>query len=122
MSIPDSLHTMDPIYLYMVHSEDPSLGSQITLVLAPTGYIADTPGPAILGLPSSEKLAVVKMNCAITIRQPCTHPPPVSTTVTTNKPATASEAAKPIRSTDDLIKEFPDWFQGIGQFPSEYKI
>ena len=82
----------------------------------------DTPGPAILGLPSSEKLAVVKMNCAITVRQPCTHPPPVSTTAATNKPATVPEAAKPIRSTDDLIKEFPDWFQGIGQFPSEYKI
>ena len=39
-------------------------------------YIADTPGPAILGLPSSEKLAVVKMNCAITVRQPNTHPAP----------------------------------------------
>ena len=85
-------------------------------------YVVDTPGPAILGLPSSEKLAVVKMNCAITIRQPCTHPPPVSTTVATNKPATAPEAAKPIRSTDDLIKEFPDQFQGIGQFPGKYKI
>ena len=27
-------------------------------------YVADTPGPALLGLPWSEKLAVVKMNCA----------------------------------------------------------
>ena len=77
-------------------------------------YIADTPGPTILGLPSSEKLAVVKMNCAITVRQPSTHPAPVSTTAATTKPATAHEAAKSIRSTDDLIKEFPDWFQGIG--------
>ena len=85
-------------------------------------YVADTPGPTILGLPSSEKLAVVKMNCAITVRQPCTHPAPVSTTAATNKPATAPEAAKPIRSTDDLIKEFPDWFQGTDQFSSEYKI
>ena len=85
-------------------------------------YIADTPGPTILGLPSSEKLAVVKMNFAITVRQPSTHPTPVSTTVATTKPATALEAAKPIRSTDDLIKEFPDQFQGIGQFPGEYKI
>ena len=31
-------------------------------------YVAEIPGPAILGLPSSEKLAVVKMNCAITVR------------------------------------------------------
>ena len=85
-------------------------------------YIADTPGPAILGLPSNEKLAVIKMNCAITVRQPGTHPAPVSTTVATTKPATAHEAAKSIRSTDDLIKEFPDWFKGIGRFPSKYKI
>ena len=85
-------------------------------------YIADTPGPTILGLPSSEKLAIVKMNCGISVRQPGTHSAPVPTTAATNKPATAPEAAKPIRSTDDLIKEFPDQFQGIGQFPSEYKI
>ena len=85
-------------------------------------YVADTPGPAILSLPSSEKLAVVKMNCAITVRWPSTHPAPVSTTVATTKPATAPEAAKSIRSTDDLIKEFPDWFKGIGRFPSKYKI
>ena len=83
-------------------------------------YVADTPGPAILGLPSSEKLAVVKMNCAITVRQPSTHP--ASTTAATNKPATASEAAKPIRSIDDLINEFPDRFKGIGRFPGENKI
>ena len=36
MSVPDSLHAMDPIYLYMVHSEDPSFGSQIGLVCTPT--------------------------------------------------------------------------------------
>ena len=103
----------------MVHSVDPSLGSQITLALDPHRvksywYVVDTPGPTILGLPSSGKLAVVKMNCAITVRQPSTHPTPVSTTADMNKPVTAPEAAKPIRSTDDLIKEFLDQFQGIG--------
>ena len=36
-SVPDSLPTMDPIYLYMVHSVGPSPGSQIALVLDPTG-------------------------------------------------------------------------------------
>ena len=80
------------------------------------------PSPTILGLPSSEKLAVVKMNCAILVRQPGTHPAPVSTTVATTKPATVPEAAKSIRSTDDLIKEFPDQFKGIGRFPGKYKI
>ena len=36
-SAPKSPPIMDPIYLYMVHSVAPSLGSQITLVLDPTG-------------------------------------------------------------------------------------
>ena len=85
-------------------------------------YVTDTPGPAILGLPSSEKLAVMKMNCAIMVRQPGTHPAPVPTTAATTKPATAPETAKSIRSNDDLINEFPDRFKGIGRFPSKYKI
>ena len=37
MSVPDSLPTVDPIYLYLVHSLGPSLGSQTTLALNPTG-------------------------------------------------------------------------------------
>ena len=85
-------------------------------------YDADTPGPAILGLPSSDKLAVMKMNYAITVRWPSTHPTPVSTTAATTKPATAPKAAKSIRSTDGLINEFPDQFKGIGRFPGKYKI
>ena len=36
-SVPDSPPTMDPISLYMVHSMGPSLGSQTTLALNPTG-------------------------------------------------------------------------------------
>ena len=88
-------------------------------------HLTDTTGPVILGLPSSEKLAVVKMNCAITVMQPGTKPPclvPASTTATTAKPTTVPSAAKSIRSTDDLIKEFPDQFLGIGRFPGKYKI
>ena len=88
-------------------------------------YVADTPSPAILGLPSCERLVIVKMNCAITVMRPGTKPPspaPASTTATTAKPATVHAAAKYIRSTDDLIREFPDWFTGIGRFPGKYKI
>ena len=84
-------------------------------------YVADTPGPAILGLPSCERLEVVKMNCAITVIQPNTKPPSPTPapTATTVKP---TAAAKPIKSTDDLIKEFPGKFTGIGGFPGEYTI
>ena len=35
MSVPESPPIMDPIYLYMVHSVAPSLGSQAALVLNP---------------------------------------------------------------------------------------
>ena len=88
-------------------------------------YIADMPGPALLGCPASEKLAVVQVNCAVK-----TTPPERSPTGTT--PTQAARAAKPptsgtskskcIKSTDDLTREFPDIFTGIGKFPGEYKI
>ena len=80
-------------------------------------YVADTPGPTIPGLPSSEKLAVMKMNCAIMVRWPSTHPAPVSTTAATTKPPTVPEATKSIRSTDDLIKRVPRKVQGNRQIP-----
>ena len=80
-------------------------------------YVADTPGPAILGLPSSEKLAVVKMNCTIMVRQPGTHPPPVSTTVATTKPATAPEAGQVHQIHWWLDKGFPGLVQGHWQIP-----
>ena len=32
-------------------------------------YVVDTPGPAILGLPSCERLEVVKINCAVKVIQ-----------------------------------------------------
>ena len=55
------------------------------------------------------------MNCAITVAQPDTKTPsPTSATMAT--------ADKPIRSTDDLMKEFPDQFTGIGRFSGEFTI
>ena len=80
--------------------------------------------PAILGLPSCERLGVVKMNCPITVIQPDTKPPgsAPAPTATAVKPTAAPATAKPIKSTDDLFKEFPDQFTGIGSFPGEYTI
>ena len=79
-------------------------------------YVADTPGLAILGLPSCERLEVVKMNCAIKVIQDTswlpgpTPAPPVLRKIV------------PIKSTEDLIKTSPDRFQGMGQFAGEYII
>ena len=56
-------------------------------------YVADTPGPAILGLPSWARLAVVKMNCTITVIQPPS-PVPAPTAIAV-KPTAAPPAAKP---------------------------
>ena len=78
-------------------------------------YVTDTPSPTILGLPSCEKLATIKMNCTITVAQPDTKTPSPA-------PAPTATAAKPTRSTDDLMKEFPDWFTGIGRFPGKHTI
>ena len=87
-------------------------------------YIADTPGPALLGLPACEKLAVVQVNFAVGTTQPERSP-------TGTTPTQAARAAKPptartlkskcIQSTDDLMREFPDRFTGIGKFQGEYK-
>ena len=34
-----------------------------------TFYIADTPGPAILGLPSCSRLRIVNLNCSVQLRK-----------------------------------------------------
>ena len=88
-------------------------------------YIADAPGPALLGLPACEKLAVVQVNCAVKTAQP-------NRSLTGTAPTQAARVAKPsaariskskcIKSTDDLMREFPNRFTGIGKFPGEYKI
>ena len=86
--------------------------------------LLDTTSPAILGLPSCKWLVVVKMNCAVTVIQPDMKPPSPAPapTAAVVKPTAAPAAAKTIKSTDDLIKEFPDWFTGIGRFPGENTI
>ena len=79
-------------------------------------YVADTYGAAILWLPSCERLEVVKMNCAVKVIQDTSHLPGP-----TPAPPTPQKTAA-IKSTEDLIRKFPDRFQGIGQFPGEYTI
>ena len=79
-------------------------------------YVTDTPGPAILGLPSCERFEVVKMYCAVKVIQDTSHLPGPTPALST------SMKTAPIKSAEDLIRTFPDRFQGIGQFPSECTI
>ena len=78
--------------------------------------MTDTSGPAILGLPSCERLEVVKMKCAVKVIQDTSCLPGSSPA-----PPTPKKTA-PIKFTEDLIRKFPERFQGIAQFPSEYTI
>ena len=88
-------------------------------------YIADTPGPTLLGLPACKRLAVVQVNCAVMTTQPNRSPTGTAPTQAARvaKPPTArTPKPKCIKSTDDLMREFPHRFTGIGKLPGEYKI
>ena len=79
-------------------------------------YVADTPGPAILGFPSCERLEVVKMNCAVKVIQDS-----LTCLVTLQHHL---HPRKQLHSSlqRTSIRKFPYRFQGIGQFPGEYTI
>ena len=60
-------------------------------------FVADTPDPAIIGLPSCRDLNLVVLNCEIT------------------------QAAN-INTKDDLQRQYPDRFEGIGKFRGDFHI
>ena len=60
-------------------------------------FVVETPGPVILGLPTSRVLNLVTLNCAVT-------------------------EGVTINSTDDLKRAYPDRFQGIGNFEGHFHI
>ena len=80
-------------------------------------YVTDTDGPAILGLPASQKLGVVTMNCAVQVRST------TSQHLQWNQHTPCSQKDLPlIRNTKDLQELFPDRFEGIGCFEGKYHI
>ena len=88
-------------------------------------YVADTPSPALLGLPACERLALVQMNCTVMSTLPdrsLTGTTPTQAARVAKPPAARMPKPKCIKSTDDLMREIPDRFTGIGKFPGEYKI
>ena len=88
-------------------------------------YVADTPGPALLGLLACERLAVVQVNCAVGTSQSnrsLTGTAPTQAARVAKPPAARSPKSKCIKSTDDLMREFPDRFTRICKLPGEYRI
>ncbi len=62
-------------------------------------YIADTPGPIILGLPSCQSLSLVTLHCAMeSIHKP------------------------PVMNTEQLVNMYPSSFDTLGNFRGDYHI
>ena len=80
-------------------------------------YVADTQGPAILGLPSSQRLGVVTMHCAVCLKTSSSQQQQAD-----KEPSSPTQELPLIRNTADLQQEFPDRFQGIGRFKGKYHI
>ena len=70
-----------------------------------TFYVADTPGPAILGLSSCSRLRIVNLNCSVQLRK---HGQPIKVSKERKKVKQDMKNLKPINSKDDIIKAYPD--------------
>ena len=84
-------------------------------------YVADSPGPAMLGLPSSSKLGVVQLNCAVKLTSKC-DPSILPKRLTKECAKDRCDLTSPLNSSEDLIKAYPDWYEGIGWFPGTSHI
>ena len=72
-------------------------------------FITEAEGPAIIGLPTSLKLNLVTLNCSLQKNQAeNAHP--------------AHEKNVPVKDKDDLVKQYPGCFDGIGKFQGQYHI
>ena len=72
-------------------------------------FITEAEGPAIIGLPTSLELNLVTLNCSLqkSLAQNTDH---------------AHEKNVPIKDKDDLVKQHPGCFDGIGKFQGQYHI
>ena len=62
-------------------------------------YVVDVPGPAVLGLPTCKSLNVVTLHCLV-----------------------KKETPNVINSVQDLIQQFPDQFDKVGEFKTVHKL
>ena len=83
----------------------------------------DTPGPAILGLPSCAKLGIVELNCAVNLqKKKLVQQKKLTTEHRSVKQNLQDLKPPPLNTKEDLIKAYPDRFEGIGHFPGTYHI
>ena len=130
---PNRLHPCDTRLMAYNGSNIPQFGALDTAIectpraissskhLQTRWYVAGSPGPAIPGLPSSSKLGIVHLNCTVKLTSRCDPPCPPKK-LTTEHVKVRCNLTSPLNSSKDLIKAYPDWFEGIGQFPGTYHI
>ena len=80
-------------------------------------YVANTQGPAILALPSSQRLGVVTMNCTVHLKTS-----PSQWQQANNGPTSSQQKLPLFQNPAVLLWEFPDHFKGIGHFTGKYHI
>ena len=96
-------------------------GHQSSKHLQTRWYVADSPGPAILGFPTSSKLGIVQLNCTVKLTsRHDPHSPPKK--LTTECAKSKHDLTSWLNSSEDLIKAYPNWFVWIGHFPGTYHI
>ena len=106
---------------FRTHIDWTPQGEQTTNRLHTRWYVADTPGPAILGLPACNKLGIVELNCAVDLQQKRTTQQKTPTTEH-QRMHDDLEMLQTLSSREDLISAYPDRFEGIGCFPGTYHI
>ena len=78
-------------------------------------YVVDVPGPAVVGLPTCEKLKLVTINVDhVSHKQgglPATHKPAKSILKNDNMKACTKTISKPNNNVQDLLEAYPDQFR-----------
>ena len=97
---------------FTTHVDWTPINRRVTNRLHTQWYVADTPGPAILGLPLCTRLNIVELHCSVKLQR--RRPPP--------QQVDALEMLTDLSSRQDLIDAYPDRFEGIGRFPGTYHI
>ena len=84
-------------------------GHQYSKHLQTRWYVADIPGPTILGFPSSSQLGFVQLKCAVKLTSRCDpSSPPKKPTIECAKDI--CDLTSPLNSSEDLIKAYPDQY------------
>ena len=74
-----------------------------------TFFVTEADGPAIIGLPTCLEINLVTLNCSAQQGSP----------LNTNR---TCEQVTSIKDKDDLVKHYPDCFDGVRKFQGQYHI